>query len=41
MKDKLKLTLSERLRVNTENVRTTGDTQAGEEYTFHVVGENA
>ena len=41
MKDKLKLTISERQRVNTENVRITGHTQAGEEYTFHVVGENA
>ena len=41
MKDKLKLTISDRHRVNTENVRITGQTQAGEEYTFHVRGENA
>lgn len=41
MKDKLKLTISERQRVNTEKVRITGHTQEGAEYTFHVVGENA
>ena len=41
MKDKLKLTVSERHRVNTENVRITGLTPEGETYTFHVKGENA
>lgn len=41
MKDKLKLTISERQRVNTENIRIIGHTQAGEEYTFHIKGENA
>ena len=41
MKDKMTLTISERQRVNTENVRITGHTQTGEEYTFHILGENA
>jgi len=27
--------------VNTENIRITGETPAGETYTFHVKGENA
>ena len=41
MKDKLKLTISERHREHTENVRITGHTENGEAYTFHVKGENA
>jgi len=41
MKDKLKLTISDRHRVSTENVRITGQTPEGETYTFHVKGENA
>ena len=41
MKDKLRLTISERHRVNTENVRITGETPDGDAYTFHVRGENA
>ena len=41
MTDKLRLTISDRHRDNTENVRITGQTQTGEEYTFHVRGENA
>ena len=41
MKDKLKLTISERHRENTENVRITGHTENGEAYTFHIKGENA
>jgi len=41
MKEKLKLTISDRHRVNTENVRITGYAPAGEEYTFRVRGENA
>lgn len=41
MKDKIRLTISNRHRVNTENVRITAHTAAGEEYTFHVLGENA
>ena len=36
MKDKLKLTISERHRENTENVRITGHTENGEAYTFHI-----
>lgn len=41
MKENILLTISERHRENTENVRITGHTQAGEVYTFHVHGENA
>ena len=41
MKDILHLRITERHRVNTENVRITGETPAGETYTFHVKGENA
>ncbi len=41
MIDKIRLTISDRHRVNTENVRITGHTQDGETYTFHVRGENA
>jgi len=41
MKDKRKLTISERHRVNTENVRLTGHTDAGEKQTFYIRGENA
>ena len=41
MKNDIYLTISERHRVNTENVRITGHTPAGKEYTFHVRGENA
>ena len=35
------LTISERHRENTENVRITGHTENGEAYTFHIKGENA
>ncbi|MCY3724563.1 MAG: hypothetical protein OXG97_20295 [Candidatus Poribacteria bacterium] len=41
MKDILHLRITERLRENTENVRITGETTAGETYTFHIRGENA
>ena len=41
MKENILLTISDRHRVNTENVRITGHTQAGETYTFDVKGENA
>ena len=41
IKENILLTISERHRVNTENVRIIGHTPAGEEYTFHVRGENA
>ncbi|MDD9974366.1 MAG: hypothetical protein OXU27_10185 [Candidatus Poribacteria bacterium] len=41
MKNDIYLTIFERHRVNTENVRITGHTPAGKEYTFHVCGENA
>ena len=41
MKDSLHLRITERHRVNTENVRITGETPAGETYIFHVTGENA
>ena len=41
MKADILLTITDRHRVNTENVRITGHTLAGEEYTFHVRGENA
>lgn len=41
MKADILLTIPDRHRVNTENVRITGQTQAGDEYTFHVRGENA
>ena len=41
MKDILHLRITERHRVNTENVRITGQTPEGETYTFHVKGENA
>ncbi len=35
------LTISERHRATTENVRITGHTPMGEVYTFHIKGENA
>ena len=41
MKAKIILTISDRHRVNTKNVRITGHTPAGETYTFHIKGENA
>lgn len=41
MKDKIRLTISSRHRVNTENVRITGATSEGEKYTLHILGENA
>ncbi|MYC78576.1 hypothetical protein F4X10_22660 [Candidatus Poribacteria bacterium] len=41
MKNILHLRITERHRVNTENVRITGETPAGETYTFHIRGENA
>lgn len=41
MKDTLKLRITERHRVSTENVRITGQTHDGEKYTFHVRGQNA
>lgn len=41
MEDNILLTISERHRVNTENVRITGHTPGGETYTFHIRGENA
>lgn len=41
MTDEIRLRISERLRVNTENVRITGHTADGEKYTFHIKGENA
>lgn len=41
MKDSLHLRITERHRVNTENVRITGETPTGETYTFHIRGENA
>lgn len=41
MKDKMTLTISERFRMNTENVRITGHTDAGEKQTFYIRGENA
>ena len=41
MKNEITLTICERHRENTETVRVTGHTEAGEEYTFRVLGENA
>lgn len=41
MKDIIHLRITERHRVNTENVRITGQTPAGETYTYHIRGENA
>ena len=41
MTKNIHLTISERHRENTENVRITGHTPEGEKYTFHVKGENA
>ncbi|MYK20429.1 hypothetical protein F4055_20050 [Candidatus Poribacteria bacterium] len=41
MKVEITLTISERYRVNTENVRITGHTPQGKIYTFHIIGENA
>ena len=41
MKNEIIITICERYRESTENVRITGHTQAGETYTFYVVGENA
>lgn len=41
MKNNIRLTIHERHRENTENVRITGHTQTGDEYTFHILGENA
>ena len=41
MKDIIHLRITERHRVNTENVRITGETPTGETYTFHIRGENA
>lgn len=41
MKNEIIITICERHRESTENVRITGHTQAGETYTFYVVGENA
>ena len=41
MKVEITLTISERHRVNTENVRITGHTPQGKVYTFHIIGENA
>ena len=41
MKDKIIITICDRHRENTENVRITGHTQKGEVYTFHIVGDNA
>lgn len=41
MKNEIIITICERHRESTENVRITGRTQAGETYTFYVVGENA
>lgn len=41
MKDDIVMTICDRHRENTENIRITGHTQAGETYTFRIVGENA
>ncbi|MEH0007921.1 MAG: hypothetical protein V6Z82_04285 [Flavobacteriales bacterium] len=41
MTKNIHLTISERHRENTENVRITGHTENGEAYTFHIKGENA
>lgn len=41
MKGEIMLTICERHRENTENVRIIGHTQEGEEYTFHILGERA
>ena len=41
MTENIFLTISERHRENTENVRITGHTENGEAYTFHIKGENA
>ena len=41
MTENIFLTISERHRENTENVRITGHTPEGEKYTFHIKGENA
>ncbi len=41
MKAEIILTIRERHRENTENVRIIGHTPEGEEYTFHILGENA
>ena len=41
MPEKIHLRITERHRVSTENVRITGETPAGETYTFHIRGENA
>ena len=41
MKTEVILTISDRHRVNTENVRITGHTHEGKKYTFHLLGENA
>ncbi len=41
MTENILLTISERHRENTENVRITGHTENEEAYTFHIKGENA
>ena len=41
MAKNIRLTISERHRESTENVRITGHTENGEAYTFHIKGENA
>lgn len=41
MKDEIILTICERHRENTENIRITGHTEDGEEYIFRILGENA